>query len=103
MEQRATETQPVFDAAILADAIGRKLLVSVVADLLRLGPTQDIDDVAHAEALLRAHDAGEKLLRVYRAVFDHLLVQAIIAVAARSEEHTSELQSRENLVCRLLL
>src|SRR5690606_38112811 len=26
-----------------------------------------------------------------------------IAVGARSEEHTSELQSRENLVCRLLL
>src|SRR5207302_3550653 len=26
-----------------------------------------------------------------------------IQVAARSEEHTSELQSRENLVCRLLL
>src|SRR5690606_39912726 len=25
------------------------------------------------------------------------------AVAVRSEEHTSELQSRENLVCRLLL
>src|SRR5690606_14457079 len=27
----------------------------------------------------------------------------ILAVMARSEEHTSELQSRENLVCRLLL
>src|SRR5690606_41175685 len=26
-----------------------------------------------------------------------------LLVAARSEEHTSELQSRENLVCRLLL
>src|SRR5690606_40915580 len=26
-----------------------------------------------------------------------------VASAARSEEHTSELQSRENLVCRLLL
>src|SRR5690606_40234939 len=26
-----------------------------------------------------------------------------MVVAARSEEHTSELQSRENLVCRLLL
>src|SRR5690606_39734626 len=26
-----------------------------------------------------------------------------VALAARSEEHTSELQSRENLVCRLLL
>src|SRR5690606_41666116 len=29
--------------------------------------------------------------------------QAAIARAHRSEEHTSELQSRENLVCRLLL
>src|SRR5690606_40422639 len=28
---------------------------------------------------------------------------ALGAVLARSEEHTSELQSRENLVCRLLL
>src|SRR5690606_41840017 len=28
---------------------------------------------------------------------------AISSTAARSEEHTSELQSRENLVCRLLL
>src|SRR5690606_40035301 len=26
-----------------------------------------------------------------------------VSLAARSEEHTSELQSRENLVCRLLL
>src|SRR6266511_5486771 len=29
--------------------------------------------------------------------------QAEFAADARSEEHTSELQSRENLVCRLLL
>src|SRR5690606_40509213 len=28
---------------------------------------------------------------------------AHVAIMARSEEHTSELQSRENLVCRLLL
>src|SRR5690606_41038604 len=40
----------------------------------------------------------------------HLLIDAMAAVpdaylwiAGRSEEHTSELQSRENLVCRLLL
>src|SRR5690606_39530519 len=32
-----------------------------------------------------------------------LAVQAIRENARRSEEHTSELQSRENLVCRLLL
>src|SRR5690606_40845123 len=30
------------------------------------------------------------------------LVTGAIAVSLRSEEHTSELQSRENLVCRLL-
>src|SRR3712207_7808147 len=29
--------------------------------------------------------------------------QAVAALAARSEEHTSELQSRQYLVCRLLL
>src|SRR5690606_17558356 len=32
-----------------------------------------------------------------------LLLVAILAGLIRSEEHTSELQSRENLVCRLLL
>src|SRR5690606_40998245 len=33
----------------------------------------------------------------------HLLPPLEPVVGARSEEHTSELQSRENLVCRLLL
>src|SRR5688572_31108013 len=28
---------------------------------------------------------------------------ALVTIAARSEEHTSELQSQSNLVCRLLL
>src|SRR2546421_7566065 len=32
-----------------------------------------------------------------------LLVAAVAALALRSEEHTSELQSRSDLVCRLLL
>src|SRR5690606_41088204 len=32
-----------------------------------------------------------------------LLNRAFTSVASRSEEHTFELQSRENLVCRLLL
>src|SRR5690606_41515203 len=32
-----------------------------------------------------------------------LSLDELVAVALRSEEHTSELQSRENLVCRLLL
>src|SRR3712207_7673254 len=59
-----------------------------------------VDD---ADRLLRAHDAdlgarpgegqvGAQRPRVHRDVG-----------AARSEEHTSELQSRQYLVCRLLL
>src|SRR5207302_8816978 len=31
------------------------------------------------------------------------LVTCLVKLTSRSEEHTSELQSRENLVCRLLL
>src|SRR5690606_41762935 len=36
-------------------------------------------------------------------VFAFLAAAGRLASAERSEEHTSELQSRENLVCRLLL
>src|SRR5690606_41426215 len=37
------------------------------------------------------------------AVEHALFLGCVIQFAVRSEEHTSELQSRENLVCRLLL
>src|SRR5688572_16194052 len=33
----------------------------------------------------------------------HLLIEGMITSSFRSEEHTSELQSQSNLVCRLLL
>src|SRR5690606_39965463 len=35
-----------------------------------------------------------------RGLIDHLARHRVPAVFLRSEEHTSELQSRENLVCR---
>src|SRR5690606_41353911 len=38
-----------------------------------------------------------------RPRFSRRIAQAWTGPADRSEEHTSELQSRENLVCRLLL
>src|SRR5690606_39686097 len=49
----------------------------------------------------RAALAGDLLARL----LDQHLDQAVLGAEAthRSEEHTSELQSRENLVCRLLL
>src|SRR5690606_39727606 len=42
---------------------------------------------------------------LHRSIVFHIHITAFANTveAARSEEHTSELQSRENLVCRLLL
>src|SRR3712207_7320293 len=57
-------------------------------------------DAGSQTTLLRAQDAAKFLL-------DLLAAPAGVAVgvreALRSEEHTSELQSRQYLVCRLLL
>src|SRR2546422_5401102 len=63
--------------------------------------------------LFRSHGAGmprfgliprriARLIRIVRPAEDHRLEQQR-RPAARSEEHTSELQSRLHLVCRLLL
>src|SRR5690242_20928757 len=49
---------------------------------------------------VREH-AGDERARLLREAV--LLVVEAVAVALRSEEHTSELQSHVNLVCRLLL
>src|SRR3712207_7708053 len=47
---------------------------------------------------------GVALVRVYvRGEEQHELAQAADLSGERSEEHTSELQSRQYLVCRLLL
>src|SRR3712207_8978778 len=51
---------------------------------------------------LRVTEA-EKALLTEAAVLEHVPLSAFVLAAARSEEHTSELQSRQYLVCRLLL
>src|SRR5690606_41309840 len=65
---------------------------------------------AHAVHAADRGGAGDGGIRALHAAgfadFLRLLCRAAIrhpALAMRSEEHTSELQSRENLVCRLLL
>src|SRR5690606_40370299 len=48
--------------------------------------------------------AGERRRRIAHGPFKARLFHDVLpALSFRSEEHTSELQSRENLVCRLLL
>src|SRR5690606_41729959 len=55
--------------------------------------------------VLLANSAVSIWLLLQQSIGTHLLVgpYLLIRTTARSEEHTSELQSRENLVCRLLL
>src|SRR5690242_20762149 len=66
------------------------------SDLERLG------DVVIGAEVERLHLAG--LVAAARQHHDrHLLVAAADHAQQRSEEHTSELQSHVNLVCRLLL
>src|SRR3989449_1574397 len=69
-------------ALVRALGVGRIEIVPFTPELARLGPEEFVRDV------LRAQFAMQQLVLGY----DH-----------RSEEHTSELQSRLHLVCRLLL
>src|SRR2546430_3158450 len=52
--------------------------------------------------LFRSRHLGGRILDEDRAVAVEVRL-ALVPVVRRSEEHTSELQSQSNLVCRLLL
>src|SRR3712207_7423646 len=67
---------------------------------------EDAVAVAVLAGVARRQAAGVALLGVRRvaAVVDEVThAVAVAVVELRSEEHTSELQSRQYLVCRLLL
>src|SRR5690606_30526679 len=63
---------------------------------------------AIVEQDVRVRDTADRAVRIveYRALVAPIaviVVAPLVLDRRRSEEHTSELQSRENLVCRLLL
>src|SRR5690606_18317304 len=97
--------------AMLAKGAGADVVATVVARRARPDAAHFIGSGKLEEAILVADDAGAEIV-----LFDQPLTPAqqrnlergfnrrvVDRVALRSEEHTSELQSRENLVCRLLL
>src|SRR2546430_8021275 len=59
--------------------------------------------VCHAEAPALAATDWPQILVLYGMLLAHAPSPVIRLHRARSEEHTSELQSQSNLVCRLLL
>src|SRR5690606_39748849 len=72
----------------------RSLLAPDVAGAARIG-------VSDARALLTPAQEAQRDLAAQEA--REAEERAAMRAEPRSEEHTSELQSRENLVCRLLL
>src|SRR5690606_40806547 len=84
------------------------LPICVVAAEDRRHPRIDVRHVLADLPQLLAHQRSAVVgahghqLRLAAGEVDHLQ-RAGMFDQARSEEHTSELQSRENLVCRLLL
>src|SRR3989449_2459653 len=82
------------------------LFRSVIADYARALESRDLSEVRRAyPGLTSAQQQGWKdLFQSARTLKASLTVTAVKVVGGvRSEEHTSELQSRLHLVCRLLL
>src|SRR5690606_41491636 len=69
---------------------------------LGAGFTEHHDREKH-RGLAARHDHHILAIHLYAAVLENVLGYRFAQFRQRSEEHTSELQSRENLVCRLLL
>src|SRR3712207_7389247 len=57
----------------------------------------------HRNELERAAELMEEAVTLQRASGDRAGLSRTLPALGRSEEHTSELQSRQYLVCRLLL
>src|SRR3712207_7446941 len=64
---------------------------------------EDPEALVDRRLLRNAEDARELVLERARQIEDEVRRGEAQSLAARSEEHTSELQSRQYLVCRLLL
>src|SRR5690606_39467946 len=79
-----------------------------VEQLRRVGMGRVLENAAMADGDRRALgrvddlDGNAGLLEHEHVVFVAVGLDRALALGKRSEEHTSELQSRENLVCRLL-
>src|SRR3712207_7288170 len=85
-----------------ADAFGYRAELRIdrsLAQLLRLRVAQ----INNCTYCLNLHYQAAREAGIPRAKIDTLTAWWETANALRSEEHTSELQSRQYLVCRLLL
>ncbi len=83
VDQLADHAHPVLVALILADAVGRQLVVAMVLDALVERAAQHLHHVTDPEVLTHPPDAGERLLGILGAVVALGRIQTDVAVAAR--------------------
>src|SRR5690606_41367024 len=96
----APPTTPIYTLS-LHDALPisiEKVAVERLAPVLSVGDRLEAERFLHDDRLLDASILVSAKLFARRFACPDAFAQL-----ERSEEHTSELQSRENLVCRLLL
>src|SRR3712207_7777910 len=85
--------RPANSTLFPSTTLFRSMVVSVLGSVpAELATTEELD-----------RRLAEQASRVPGAVVTHLLDLLAGGLKARSEEHTSELQSRQYLECRLLL
>src|SRR3712207_8996051 len=66
-------------------------------------PVEDFTDMTPNHLILETPEPGITLIKISRPRALNALNTDVLHELKRSEEHTSELQSRQYLVCRLLL
>src|SRR5690606_41980057 len=103
--EKGLTMQPIVDAGQVVASIGQRVLGrTALEDILHpvtgevLVPGGKLMDERDVEVIEKA---GVQTVRIRSALTCE--VRTGVCAVCRSEEHTSELQSRENLVCRLLL
>src|SRR5438270_6911722 len=96
--------EQMLGVATLSEASIR-LLYECATDCLRRLPVSVYSpwDSRPLHARLLRHGPSQRATETQALLPPGVLVQKTISVTLRSEEHTSELQSQSNLVCRLLL
>src|SRR2546430_15017226 len=92
-------TFPLHDALPLPSADIVSMLEAFLGGIVARGKAHT-GEKTMVDALTPAVDAAKKALDDGASLEQ---ITSLAAAAARSEEHTSELQSQSNLVCRLLL
>src|SRR2546428_8850304 len=98
-----------FLVGLLLIGLGASVIVRYVRGRWHLhvhahdgGPHLHLHSHAHDAAHAHAHPQGDARRSLGFGLLHGLAGSAAILVLLRSEEHTSELQSRSDLVCRLL-